>query len=52
MTRLRVIEFVPAGLSVMAEALGRFAEAGVEIESVRTRSSTEQRERSWTTRAM
>jgi ABC-type nitrate/sulfonate/bicarbonate transport system substrate-binding protein len=45
MTRLRVIEFVPAGLSVIAQSLGLFAEAGVEIESVRTRSSTEQRER-------
>jgi ABC-type nitrate/sulfonate/bicarbonate transport system substrate-binding protein len=45
MTRLRVIEFVPAGLSVIAESLGLFAEAGVEIDSVRARSSTEQRAR-------
>ena len=33
MTLLRVIEFVPAGLSVMAEALGLFDAAGVEVDA-------------------
>ena len=43
MTRLRVIEFVPPSLGVLAHARGLFDAAGVEVDAVRTRSSTEQR---------
>ncbi|UGS36161.1 ABC transporter substrate-binding protein [Capillimicrobium parvum] len=45
MTRLRVIEFVAPGVEAIAAGLGLYARHGVEIETVRTRSSTEQRER-------
>jgi ABC-type nitrate/sulfonate/bicarbonate transport system substrate-binding protein len=41
--RLRIIEFVPAGLQVIAGELGLLDAAGVQIETTRTRSSTEQR---------
>jgi ABC-type nitrate/sulfonate/bicarbonate transport system substrate-binding protein len=44
-TRLRVIEFVPPGLEAIAQQRGLYAAHGVEIETVRTRSSTEQRDR-------
>ena len=43
MTRLRVIEFVPPSLGVLAHARGLFDAAGIEVDGVRTRSSTEQR---------
>ena len=43
MRPLRIIEFVPAGLHVLAASLGHLDEAALEIETVRTRSSTEQR---------
>jgi ABC-type nitrate/sulfonate/bicarbonate transport system substrate-binding protein len=42
-SRLRVIEFVPCGLQVVAEALALFEAAGLTLETTRTRSSTEQR---------
>ncbi len=45
MTRLRVIEFVAPGVEAIAERRGLYADHGVEVETVRTRSSTEQRER-------
>ena len=45
MSRLRVIEFVAPGVEAIAQRRGLYAEHGVEIETVRTRSSTEQRER-------
>jgi ABC-type nitrate/sulfonate/bicarbonate transport system substrate-binding protein len=44
-SRLRVIEFVAPGVEAIAQRRGLYAEHGVEIETVRTRSSTEQRER-------
>ena len=43
MTRLRVIEFVAPSLGVLAHGLGLFDAAGIEVDAVRTRSSTEQR---------
>jgi ABC-type nitrate/sulfonate/bicarbonate transport system substrate-binding protein len=43
--RLRVIEFVPPGVDAIAQQRGLYAAHGVEVETVRTRSSTEQRER-------
>lgn len=45
MTRLRIIEFVAPGLDAIAGRLGLYARHGVEVETVRTRSSIEQRER-------
>jgi ABC-type nitrate/sulfonate/bicarbonate transport system substrate-binding protein len=38
-----MIEFVPASLHVLAAGLGHLDEAGLQVETVRTRSSTEQR---------
>lgn len=45
MSVLRVIEFVPPAVEAIAQQRGLYAGHGVEIETVRTRSSTEQRER-------
>jgi ABC-type nitrate/sulfonate/bicarbonate transport system substrate-binding protein len=44
-SRLRVIEFVAPGVEAIAQRRGLYAEHGVKIETVHTRSSTEQRER-------
>ena len=42
---LRVIEFVPPGVEAIALRLGLFDEDALELDVVRTRSSTEQRDR-------
>ncbi|HEY2652048.1 MAG TPA: ABC transporter substrate-binding protein [Solirubrobacteraceae bacterium] len=45
MDRLRIIEFVPAAVQALARGLGYFEDASVSVETARTRSAPEQRDR-------
>src|SRR3954465_8642757 len=42
---LRLIQFVPVAVQVVADKLGLFAERGLRLETSRTRSAPEQRDR-------
>jgi ABC-type nitrate/sulfonate/bicarbonate transport system substrate-binding protein len=45
MERLRIIEFVPPGVEALARGLGYFADECLAVETARTRSALEQRNR-------